>query len=225
MSLKLSILLSSILSVIFFTSYNKTPYNQNSDTETKWILSEIKRSDKNVIQFWGTPEIKNSMYGKTVHFNGSDEGFLLNEMPLRNLEEFTIEAIFHPDRDGNFAQRFFHCGEVTGSRVLLETRSKNGNWYFDAYIKTNKGQLTLIDSTRLHPLAQWYHVAFVNNKGKLSTYINGIRELEGNVEMVPLKKGKTSIGVRQNLQSWFKGSVYSIKVSPRALKPEEFEMK
>lgn len=225
MSLKLLLLLSSILSVVFFTAYSQTPDKQNSDTETKWILSEIKRLDKNVIQFWGTPEIHNSKYGEVVHFNGYDEGFLLNEMPLRNLEQFTIEAIFYPDNDGDFAQRFFHCGEITGSRVLLETRSKRGNWYFDAYIKTSKDQLALIDSTRLHPLAKWYHLAFVNNHGKLSTYIDGIKELEGSVEMVPLKKGRTSIGVRQNLQSWFKGSVYSIKISPKALKPEEFEMK
>lgn len=34
--------------------------------------------------------------------------------------------------------------------------------------------------------------------------------------------GKTSIGVRLNEQSWFKGTIYKIRISPEALSPNNF---
>jgi hypothetical protein len=62
----------------------------------------------------------------------------------------------------------------------------------------------------------------VIDHGKLETFVNSKKELEGRIEMAPLNGGKTSIGVRQNEVSWFKGDIYKIRISPRALKPEDF---
>jgi hypothetical protein len=52
--------------------------------------------------------------------------------------------------------------------------------------------------------------------------VNGKKELEGSVIFSPVKGGKTSIGVRQNEVSWFKGAVYSVRFTDNALTPDEF---
>jgi hypothetical protein len=89
-------------------------------------------------------------------------------------------------------------------------------------VKQDDEQCTLIDPALLHPLDQWYHVAYVIDHGKLVTYVNGKKELEGSVVLTPLKGDKTSIGVRQNRVSWFKGAIYKIKITPGILIPGEF---
>ncbi|MCX6236088.1 MAG: LamG domain-containing protein [Bacteroidia bacterium] len=188
----------------------------------EWKMSELIRS-KNVGNcIDGDPQLIDCKYGKALLFNGASDGIFLDLMPLARLKQFTIEAIIKPDSGGNFEQRFFHCGEIRGNRVLMELRSVQTNWYFDAFIKSGDQQKTLIDSTRLHPLNQWYHIAFVIDNGKQVTYINGKKELESAIEIVPLAEGKTSIGVRQNEQSWFKGAIYKIRISPEALNPVNF---
>jgi hypothetical protein len=143
-------------------------------------------------------------------------------MPLTGLDQFTIELIFQPASGGNFEQRFMHLGEVQGDRVLLELRSTEAGWYFDGFIKVGEQNCTLIDPQLLHPLDQWYHVAYVVDKGKLATFVNGKKELEGNIVMAPVKGDKTSIGVRQNGVSWFKGAIYKIRITNEALTPGNF---
>jgi len=189
---------------------------------TEWVLNDLVLAKGGAIRLAGNPKIIDDKYGKVVVFNGTTDGIFLDQMPLAGLEQFTIEAIIRPDSGGKFEQRFFHCGEIRGSRVLFETRSTPTDWYFDAFIKSGDQQKTLIDSTLLHPLNQWYHLAFVVENGKQMTYINGIKELESKIEIVSLTGGKTSIGVRQNEQSWFKGAIYKIRISPTALSPVNF---
>jgi hypothetical protein len=74
----------------------------------------------------------------------------------------------------------------------------------------------------LHPLDKWYHVAYVVDQGNLKTYINGIKELEAQINIAPLQKGNTSVGVRQNEKSWFKGAIYKIRITADALIPDLF---
>ena len=143
-------------------------------------------------------------------------------MPLIGLEQFTIEVIFQPASGGSFEQRFLHFGEIEGDRVLLELRANTTDWYFDAFITAGEQKCTLIDPKLLHPLDQWYHAAYVIDNGKLETYVNGKKELEGKVFLSPLKGGRTSIGVRQNKVSWFRGAIYRVRISPAALEPSKF---
>jgi len=193
-----------------------------SSKAIEWKFSELIRSKNVGICIDGDPQLIDCKFGKAILFNGSTDGLFLNQMPLKGLEQFTIEAIIKPDSGGKFEQRFFHCGEIRGDRVLLELRSIQTNWYLDAFIKSGDQQKTLIDSTKLHPLNQWFHIAFVNDHGKLTTFINGKWELESLIDLVPLLGGATSIGVRQNEQSWFKGAIYKIRISPMALNPADF---
>jgi len=190
--------------------------------KTEIILSRIINRSEEGIAITGSPGITDCKYGQALSFNGSSDGIFLDQMPLEGLGQFTIEAIIFPSGGGNFEQRFIHIGEIQGSRVLMEIRTTATDWYFDAYVKSGDQQITLVKPTLTHPLNQWYHVAFVISNSKQATYINGKKELESQITIVPFRGGKTSIGVRQNKQSWFKGAIYKIKITPKALQPWKF---
>jgi len=191
-------------------------------TNAEWILSKIVKPGAKNIKITGEPGTVKFQESLAVTFNGSSDGITIDEMPIEGLHEFTIELIFNPASGGNFEQRFLHCGEVQGDRVLLELRATPSHWYSDAFIKTGEDQLALIDPGQLHPLDKWYHLAYVNDNGKFSTYVNGKKELERHLNVTTLKSGKISVGMRQNEISWFKGAIYKIRISPSALKPESF---
>lgn len=218
-------LLLLIYLTVPFLSYGQ-PNEQHSSiqksTVTEWILCDLTGSKAADIRILGNPQVIASPYGKALLFNGSTDGIFIEQMPLSDLERFTIELIISPNSGGNFEQRYFHCGEVRGSRVLLELRSTKTDWYLDAFVKSGDQQKALIDSTMLHPLDQWAHIAFVVDNGKQETYVNGKKELESRIAILPLKGGKSSIGVRQNEQSWFKGAIYKIRISPEVLSPGQF---
>lgn len=199
---------------------DKLPLQKHGITE--WFPGDLVRTKTDGIRIAGNPEFVTFKYEKALHFNGSTDGIFLESMPLTGMDKFTIEAIFYPESGGNFEQRFFHTGEIRGDRVLFEIRTTATDWYFDTYIKSGDQQKTLIDPKLQHPLNQWYHVAFVVDNGHLATYINGQKELEENIRFVPIQTGKTSIGVRLNEQSWFKGAISQIKISPKALKTTDF---
>jgi hypothetical protein len=222
-SLLLTILSAAFL-LIFPDEMNmkQKDRSQTVKFQTEWKLAKIFKDMPQGIELSGKPEIVDSKYGKAVFFNGLSDGIFLNKMPLSGLTEFTIEVIFQPQSGGNFEQRFLHFGETQGDRVLLELRSTGTDWYFDAFIKVADQNCTLIEPRLLHPLDKWYHVAYVIDNGKLTTYINGIKELEGNIIMSPLKGDKTSIGVRQNAVSWFKGNIFKIRITGEVLQPESF---
>lgn len=204
------------------TDMKKLNLQDKESPVTEWIVSNFIENKINEVEIAGAPNIISSKYGKAVAFNGSEDAIFLDEMPLSSLEQFTIEMIFKPSSGGNFEQRFLHCGEVQGDRLLLELRSTATDWYFDAFIKQEDEQCTLIDPALLHPLDQWYHIAFVIDNGKLETFVNGKKELEDRIVLTPLKGDKTSIGVRQNGVSWFKGAIYKIKMTPGALSQVDF---
>ena len=186
-----------------------------------WNMSDFLNAGSSV-RLAGNPKLIEYKKDKALGFDGQNDGIFLEEMPLSGMDKFTIEAIFYPESGGNFEQRFFHTGEIRGDRVLFEIRTTATDWYFDAYIKSGDQQKTLIDSKLTHPLNQWYHAAFVVDHGHLTTYINGQKELEGAITFSPIQTGKTSIGVRLNEQSWFKGAIFQIRISPEALFPNDF---
>lgn len=207
---------------LFFSFFIPENTYSQSKHQTEWMLSNLISTKTEGIRIAGNPQVIDCKYGKALLFNGSTDGIFMDQMPLVGLEQFTIEAILRPDSGGNFEQRFFHTGEIRGDRVLLEIRTTATSWYFDAFVQSGTQKMTLIEPKLLHPLNQWYHVAFVVNHGKLCTYINGQKELEGAITFSPIQTGKTSIGVRLNEQSWFKGAISQIRISPEALEPNKF---
>lgn len=195
---------------------------EKESVTAEWIFSRLIEKMPEGVRLAGKPEIVKCKYGKAVAFNGSSDAIFLERMPLTGLNQFTIEMIIQPQSGGNFEQRFLHCGEIQGDRVLLELRATKTDWYFDAFVAVGEQKCALIDPNLLHPLDQWYHLAYVIDNGNLETYVNGKKELEGNIILSPLKGGKTSIGVRQNEVSWFRGAIYNIRFTGKALTPENF---
>jgi hypothetical protein len=187
-----------------------------------WSVNEWLKNNTDSLHILGHPKVIASEYGKALLFDGKQDGVFINQMPLAGLTRFTIEVLIRPDSGGAFEQRFFHCGEINGSRVMMELRSTPKGWYFDAFLNANDSKKALADSTLLHPFNRWYHVAFVVDKGKLTTYVNGRKELHDSISMTPFFTGRTAVGVRQNLVSWFKGAIYSIKITPDAIMPKRW---
>jgi hypothetical protein len=216
-----------IISVIVL-SFSLLPCTaQKSDLKAElvvaeWPMANIAEIMNGLIKIEGKPEVTDCKYGKALTFNGSADGIFFDSMPLAQLRNFTVEIIFQPQTGGNFEQRYLHFGEVQGSRLLLELRSVKADWYLDAYVKSGTNQCTLINPVKLHPADNWYHIACVLDKNKFTTFINGKKENEGDIDFSPLTTGKTSIGVRQNEVAWFKGSIFKIRITRKALTPEEF---
>jgi hypothetical protein len=172
----------------------------------------------------GDPQIVETPLGQAIRFNGETDGVFLEENPLKGMTQFTLEVIFRPDGDGKFAQRFMHMG-TSAERILFETRvNPDKTWYFDAHtqLPAQKGRLTLIDEKLLHPTDRWYNVTLVNTGTMLTTYVNGTPQKWGFLNYVPINEGITSVGVRQNRVDYFKGTIYKIRVTPRALVPGQF---
>lgn len=114
-------------------------------------------------------------------------------------------------------------GEMNRDRIMLETRlTPDDRWYLDAHLRSGDSARTLIDSTKLHPTGEWYHAAFVVDRGAMRVYLNGRLELEGALPFAPLKGGSTSIGVRQNRRYWFKGAIRTVRVTPTCVTPSAF---
>ena len=192
---------------------------------TCMVLSNYIETPADDVVRKGNPTVVDSPYGKAVAFDGKNDAIFLNRMPLTGLDQFTIEAIFKPQSGGAFEQRFFHCGEIGGDRILFELRATETHWYFDAYARSGSNDKALIDPELTHPLDEWYHAAFVIDKGHLTTYINGKKELEHTIDFSPIMTGRTSLGVRMNEVSWFKGTIRQFLVTPKVLAPQAFSFR
>jgi hypothetical protein len=189
----------------------------------EWKLEDLNNAKAEGVTKAGDPRVVDSPYGKAVHFDGIKDGLFLNASPLEKLTQFTVEVIFQPDGKAPHEQRFLHMGDASGERLLLETRvTDDDQWCLDAFLKSGDSARTLIDRNKLHPTGKWYRIAFVVDNGKMDVYVDGELELDGNVAFSPMKAGRTSIGVRMNKVSWFKGTIYKIRVSPKGLLPAEF---
>ena len=187
------------------------------------ILTELKAGVKG-LSVSGDPKVVKSPYGNAIWFNGINDGFFLENNPIKGLSCFTVEAIIKPDADGPEEQRFLHAGEIDSDRLLIETRlTKENLWYLDTFILSGESKKALIYPKLVHPVGSWYHVALtLDKKGKMINYINGKMEIKGEVEFKPINSGAISIGARRNKISWFKGAIYKIKISPGVLEPKDF---
>lgn len=219
-------ILMTRLIALLFISFTLTSNGQNQTIEkeakTEWLLANLLQSKSSNVEISGNPKIVSSPYGEAVSFNGIDDAFFLNELPLQSLQEFTVEMIFKPEANGLFEQRILHIGESTKDRMLLEIRAVDSNWYFDGYVASGINKKALIDEKLIHPLEKWYHVAFVVTPKSLTTFVNGKQELYLDFPFLSIESGQTSIGVRMNKVCWFKGAIYKIRITPRQITPIDF---
>jgi hypothetical protein len=189
-----------------------------------WVVDNLKSVGGNAVSVEGSPRVVDTDKGRAVAFNGASDGIVLDVNPVEGMTSFTIEALFRPDADGAPEQRFFHIQESDReNRVLLETRvpAGKGTWYGDTYIHIGKKGTALNDPKLTHPTAAWHTLALVFDGKRMAQYVDGVKELAGGVAFQPMGRGRTSIGMRINKVHWFKGVVREVRISPRALAPEE----
>lgn len=160
----------------------------------------------------------------SVSFNGRDDGLLVPANPLAGHARFTIEMLIFPESGGGEEQRFFHAEDTDKSRGLLELRVLPGNrWCLDAFLKAGDMQKVLLDREKGHPLDRWHWVAMSYDGKTLVSYVNGVRELGGDLVFPAMKDGKISLGVRQNQISWFKGAIREVRFHADALAPDRLQ--
>lgn len=191
----------------------------NAPKTIDWQVADLPQIDS----VMGDPITFATAQGKAVCFNGETDGYYLGTNPVAGMEELTIEVIFRQHSNAKFEQRFLHMGTIKGERILFETRvNPEGTWYLDTYIDLGEEDLVLIDPAQTHPCDRWYNLTMVVADGKATSYVDGKEQLSGEIPYRPINSGITSVGVRQNKVCWFDGDLYRIRITPRALNPEEF---
>ena len=201
------------------------------DRSVTWEIDNLEKIGGHPVEVIGDPQVVDTGSGKAVEFDGNGDQLFVDCNPIGDARAFTVEVVFKPHASypRNTAPRFIHIqdpGDKDGKRLMIELRiNHNNQCYLDAFLQTDSDELTLVDSSLVHPTEQWLRAAVVYSDSVLSTYINGEKELSGHVgfsEKVINPTGKTSIGGRMNHVAWFNGQVRYLKVTPRALDPEDF---
>jgi hypothetical protein len=189
-----------------------------------WKLNRIDVVGGHQSTVIGSPRLIDISAGQAVSFDGQSAIFL-DANPLADLGQFTVEVVFQPAANGGKEQRFVHFQEDGGSdnRLLFELRLTDDNrWFLDTFIKSEGGNFTLFASDHPHALGPWYHAAIVMDGKTMRHFVNGIEELSTPLKFAPQKKGKTSLGVRQNKVSWYSGAIRQVRITPSALNVSEF---
>ena len=172
----------------------------------------------------GAPRFVDAGVGPAACFNGKDDGLIFPVNPIAGWAQFTIEVLFRPDADGAEAQRFMHIEDERESRALIEIRlTPEGQWSLDTFLLSGENGLPLLDRAKLHPAGRWTWVALVYDGKKEAHFVDGTKEMEGEVAFAPMTKGQTSLGVRLNRVFWFKGGIREVRFSPTALSPAQLQ--
>ena len=191
-----------------------------------WYLKDTKQIGGFNPLVLGNPAVKVDGKDSSIYFNGIDDGLVIPVVPVEGWSTFTIEVLFEPYPDGPTAPRFIHFEDTLLNRGTFELRlTKNDQWYFDGFLKNGKTQkgVTLVDSTKLHPVDKWYWAALVYDGDKMSSYINGQKELEAEMDFPPMTKGSISLGVRLNKVNWIKGQIRKIIFHPEVISPKNLQ--
>lgn len=214
-----------LLSVLALISFATAVLGQTSH---HWQINNLQEVDGHSIEIFGNPhlvavdQIDGNSF-EAMEFDGIDDGIIVDFNPLSGATEFTAEVVFYPATKGGDEQRFVHFQQDDNNRALFELRNFNaGEWYLDTFIKSGSSNLTLIDDTKTHATNQWWHAELTYADGVMTHYVNGIKELEGEVDYAEMSSGKVSLGMRMNQVSYFKGLIKELRVTHKVLDPTEF---
>ena len=83
-----------LLNCFFTVSYAAEPDSSYSEV---WELKSLKKIGGHRVQVFGDPEIVKTDMGRAIKFDGIDDRVLVDNNPLGDTKEFTIEVIFKAD--------------------------------------------------------------------------------------------------------------------------------
>lgn len=193
-----------------------------------WTFDSLTNINGYSVEKMGQPNLVASPFGKAVSFDGDGDRLLVNANPLGDASEFTVEIIFKANDvfPKNHEPRVLHIEspDNPARRITLELRlNDKKQWYFDAFIKSEKSNFTLIDPTKVHPVGEWVHAAITYKDRQFVSYVNGKKELSGEVDYLTIpSNAKTSVGARMNQIHWFNGDVLQVRVAKKLLQPSDF---
>ena len=181
-----------------------------------WQFNQLENISGYATTVLGDPKVIETDKGRALEFDGIDDGLLLKANPIAGEDEFAIEVIFKPyaGYPENREQRFLHIQDPDNDkhRILMELRlNSKDQWYPDLFMRTDSVALTLIDSTKTFPVGEWASLQMVYKNDQLKGYVNGEEVLSGAIKYMPISpSASTSVGVRMNKVSWFRGAIKSI---------------
>jgi hypothetical protein len=190
-----------------------------------WMMDDIGRVGGHRTTVWGAPKATDTDRGRAMCFDGKQDGVVVGVNPIAGLAAFTVEVLFRPDADGEPAARFLHISEdQSDDRAMIETRTTpEGRWYLDTFLHRGADKLALARTDAQHAAGSWYWAALTYGDRQMRHYVNGVLEASGPVLFGPLSRGQTSLGVRLNRVSWFKGCIREVRVSAAALPSERLQ--
>jgi hypothetical protein len=189
-----------------------------------WRLDQTERIGGHPVEVIGAPRIAAGEDAPAVYFDGANDGLYVETNPLADSPAFTIEVLFRPDEGGLEAQRFFHLQDTKTWRIMIETRlDGKGGWWLDTFLGANGVSQPLIDPKLVHPTGRWYWVALRFDGKQMTSFVNGVQELEREAGFGPMTEGRLSLGVRQNKVHWFKGGIREVRWHRSAIKAEELQ--
>lgn len=226
--MRLARLSFAVLSALLTTAL---PVAAQSPAAETWRFDNLTAIGGHPVEVLGHPQLIESPYGKAVEFDGKGDGLFLPVHPLAGATAYTWEIIFRPDSDGPEAQRFFHLqeqdpatGQDSPNRLLTEIRMVKGQWCLDSHGTSGDHHTTLLNCDAQHLFAadRWYRVTTVFDGKTMRNYIGSVEQGEGAFTLVPMRAGRTAVGIRINKIYPFKGAILMARMTPRALAPSEF---
>lgn len=186
-----------------------------------WPLDRTVQVGGHATEVLGAPRVVDEADGPAVYFDGASDGLYVEVNPLAGSPAFTIEILFHPEEGGLEAQRFFHLQDTKTWRIMIETRlDGRGGWWLDTFLGATGVSQPLIDPKLVHRTGRWYWVALRFDGRRMTSFINGVQELEREATFGPMTDGRLSLGVRQNKVHWFKGGIREVRWHRAAIPPE-----
>ena len=184
----------------------------------EWSIDDLGRIGGHAVEVVGAPRVVTED-GRAVEFDGVDDGLIVAANPIAGLARFTVEIEFHPASGGAEEQRFLHLQEDgSENRALVELRMRrDGQWALDGFLRSPAPGLTLLDRDRVHAPDRWHTAALIYDGRTLTHTVDGVGQGRGEVVFTPLGPGRTSLGMRLNRVSYFKGRIRRLRVWPEAV--------
>lgn len=194
-----------------------------------WKFDRLHSIGGHAARAEGHPKLIDTPAGTATLFNGADDVVFVDNHPLAGASAFTVEAVFRPD-GGAFEQRWLHLaeadpvnGDAQSPRTLFEIRVvEETKWYLDAFTTGPGYNKALAVPEKTFPIGRWYAVQQSFDGKIYRAYVNGVLQDEAEIAFKPQGAGRTSIGMRINKATPFKGAVLKARFTSRALSPSEF---
>jgi hypothetical protein len=189
-----------------------------------WTFKQVDLIGGHAATISGSPGIVGENRG-SMCFKGEPDAAELAVNPIAGWSTFTIEALIKPQSGGAAEQRFLHIEDERTARVLLELRIVTPQeWALDTFLHDSPAsRLTLLDRAKRHSTGEWHWVALTYDGKTMRHYVNGQRELEGELAFRAMAPGRMSLGVRLNKVSWYHGCIGEIRFTRGALAPPRLQ--